>query len=492
MMKIEFVTDMVTNLSCDTIILAINDDNPMLEQIATVFDARFDGQISSLLSAQPWSKKFGATTVLPIMNKFPWRQFILLGAGKVSDLTADKAKSLVAIGMRAAREVRAATAALVLFPPLSVQAAVEGALLGSYRFDRYKTDTSDTHHVGRLLLVNDSVDSIQAAKDIERGIIVADSVNMTRDWVNHPANIMTPRYLAEEAAQLANQYGLGLTVLERENMEELNMGALLAVAQGSQEPPKMLILKHQGKPGSEEWIAFVGKGITFDSGGISIKPSEGMKEMKDDMAGAAAVLGAITAIARLQLSANVMAVIPCTENMPSGTAFRPGDVITSMEGKTIEVVSTDAEGRLILADGLTYARRLGATKLIDIATLTGACVTALGNITSGLITNHDDWGGVILAAAQDAGEKMWQLPSYEEYNEQIKSSIADIKNSGGRPAGAITAGLFLANFTDGLPWAHIDIAGTVTTDKDKGYLVKGATGVGVRTLIQLAENLAVQ
>ena len=186
-----------------------------------------------------------------------------------------------------------------------------------------------------------------------------------------------------------------------------------------------------------------------------------------------------------------MAVIPCTENMPSGTAFRPGDVITSMEGKTIEVVSTDAEGRLILADGLTYARRLGATKLIDIATLTGACVTALGNIASGLITNHDDWGGAILAAAQDAGEKMWQLPSYEEYNEQIKSSMADIKNSGGRPAGAITAGLFLANFTGGLPWAHIDIAGTVTTDKDKGYLVKGATGAGVRTLIQLAEKLAV-
>lgn len=491
-MKIEFVTEPITNLSCDTIILAIHDDTAMLDQTAAVFDAMLDGQISSLLSTQPWNKKYGAATVLHIMNKSPWRQVILLGAGKVGDLTADKAKNLTASAIRAARDVRSSAVALVLFHPLSVQAAAEATLLGSYRFDRYKTDTSDTHQIDRLFIVADSIDQEQAAQDIERAIIVADSVNVTRDWVNHPANILTPQYLAEEAAQLANQYGLALTVLERENMEQLNMRALLAVAQGSQEPPKMLILKHQGKPGSEEWIAFVGKGITFDSGGISLKPSEGMKEMKDDMAGAAAVLGAITAIARLKLNINILAVIPCTENMPSGTAFRPGDVITSMEGKTIEVVSTDAEGRLILADGLTYARRLGATKLIDIATLTGACVTALGNIASGLITNNEGWGGAVLAAAQDAGEKMWQLPSYEEYNEQIKSSIADIKNSGGRPAGAITAGLFLANFTGGLPWVHIDIAGTVTVDKDKGYHVKGATGVGVRTLIQLAENLAVE
>ena len=268
------------------------------------------------------------------------------------------------------------------------------------------------------------------------------------------------------------------------------MLAFLAVAQGTQEPPRLIILKYTGNPIKTEYVAFIGKGVTFDSGGISLKPSEGMEEMKTDMAGGAAVLGAMRAIAQLKPKLNVIAIVPCTENMPSGISLKPGDVISSMAGKSIEIVNTDAEGRLLLADAVTYAKQLGAEKLVDLATLTGACVVALGSITSGIISNNDKWCERVLDAASKCGEKMWRLPAFDEYKEQIKSPIADLKNSGGRPAGAITAGLFIAEFAGNTPWVHIDIAGTATVNKDTGYNVTGATGAGVRTLIQLACDLA--
>jgi len=255
------------------------------------------------------------------------------------------------------------------------------------------------------------------------------------------------------------------------------------------EPARFIILEYSGGRRGEKPYVIVGKGLTFDSGGISLKPSENMHEMKDDMAGAAAVLGAMQAIATLKPPVNIVAVVPCTENLPSGYAFRPGDVIDCLGGKTVEIISTDAEGRLILADAVAYALRLGATHVIDLATLTGACVVALGNVTSGVMSNDRELCRLVLDAAVPAGERMWELPLFEEYKEQIKSDIADLKNSGGRPAGAITAALFIAAFTAGKPWVHIDIAGTVSCDKDKGYNVKGATGVGVRTLVRLAENL---
>jgi len=301
---------------------------------------------------------------------------------------------------------------------------------------------------------------------------------------------MTPSKMAETAGGIAGRYGLDLTVLDADAAAELGFNAFLAVARGSQEPPKIILLKYTGDPAAgKNLLAFVGKGITFDSGGLSLKPSEGMQEMKDDMAGAAAVLAAMQAIAQLKPAVNILAVLPCTENLPSGYALKPGDVIDSLAGKTIEIISTDAEGRLILADAIAYARRLGATHIVDLATLTGACVVALGHVASAVMTNNRDWGRLILAAAEATGEKMWELPLFEEYKEQIKSDIADIKNTGGRPAGAITAGIFLAEFAGDTPWVHIDIAGTVSSDKEKDYNVKGATGVGVRTLIQLAANL---
>jgi leucyl aminopeptidase len=313
---------------------------------------------------------------------------------------------------------------------------------------------------------------------------------MARDLVNEPANTLTPAALAKAAQDLAQKYDLIIEVFDKEQIQNLKMGGLLGVAQGSQQPPKFIVLKYQGKDTGAADIALVGKGITFDSGGISIKPSEHMGDMKGDMAGGAAVMGAIAAIALLKPKINVAAIIPATENMPGGTAMRPGDVITIMNGKTVEIITTDAEGRLILADALSYAEKIGALKIVDVATLTGACQVALGNICTGAFGNNQELVNQIIDAGAEAGECMWQLPMNDEYKELNKSDVADIKNSGGRYGGAISAAWFLREFVEKIPWVHLDIAGTSDTDKEKGYLVKGATGVPVRTLVNLVLSLA--
>jgi leucyl aminopeptidase len=365
-------------------------------------------------------------------------------------------------------------------------------MLGAYRFDYYKTDKKDEDQTvvfEKLFILKDGANQESLANAVSEGKIIAENVNYARDLINHPAQYMTPSKLAAEAAALAAKHSLDITVLEKEEMSRQNMNALLAVAQGSAQPPKLIAIKYAGNPKSQEIIGFVGKGITFDSGGISIKPADGMEKMIRDMAGAAAVLGAIAAIAELKLKINVLSIMPCTENMPSGSAVKPGDIVTSMSGKTIEIVNTDAEGRLILADAVTYAQKQGATYLVDVATLTGACVVALGTVNSGLISNNKDWRDQVLAAAQEAGENMWELPNNEEYAKQLKSSAADLKNTGGRKAGAITGGLFIGEFAGKTPWAHIDIAGTSSAEKTEGYNVKGATGVGIRTLVELAKSL---
>ena len=491
-MKIEFTHRHVSDMGCDMIIIPIENGMKKLTGKAAEIDQMMDNMVSTVLFREEKCDQFGALTTVYAKQGLPWKRVALIGLGKISELATDKIKVWAGIAAKATRDGRAQKAALLMIDPLTVEAVTVGTLLGSYRFSDYKTDKNDDHEVEALFLANKEGDVTESTEAIEQGVIIAEGINLARTLVNHPSNIVTPRFLADEAGRIAGRYNLELTVLEREDMVQLKMNAMLAVAQGSQEAPKVIVLKYIGCPQCSHLTGLVGKGITFDSGGINLKPGDKLHEMKDDMGGAAAVLGAIFAIARLKLSVNILAVLPCTENMPSGTALKPGDVITSMEGKTIEVIDTDAEGRLILADGLTLARQLGATNLVDVATLTGACVTALGNIASGLITNQEDWGDTVLEAARNGGEKMWKLPSFDEYNEQIKSTIADLKNSGGRPAGAITAGLFLANFTGGIPWAHIDIAGTVTTDKEKGYQVKGATGAAVATLIELAKSIAKQ
>lgn len=495
-MNIEVVSGSITEMVCDTIIVSLFEGQQPRGAIEVV-DKALNFHLSEIIRDLPSCGKYGETTVIHTFGAISAKRILLLGLGKETEITLDKVRALMAMAMRAARKTYAKTVATEIHnaidkfePCLAAQAVVEGAVMGLYQFKYYKTGKNDSPGVDKLVInENDSVKVQAITERVREGRIIADSVNLARDLVNHPAQYLTPTRMASQADEIANQYGFELNILEKEDMQQKGMGALLAVAQGSVEPPKLIVLKYQGDPENPETIALVGKAITFDSGGISLKPSQNMDEMKGDMAGGAAVLGAIQALGQLKPKVNIIAVVPCTENMPSGSAFRPGDILTSLGGKTIEVLSTDAEGRLILADAVTYAKQLGATKIIDLATLTGACVIGLGTIYSGVLTNNQEWCKTVIAAAGQAGEKMWELPNDNEYLEQIKSSIADLKNTGGRPAGTITAGLFIGEFAGTTPWVHIDIAGTSDADKDKGYNSKGGTGVGVRTIIQLMNML---
>ncbi len=328
---------------------------------------------------------------------------------------------------------------------------------------------------------------MRLSRALEYGRVVADSCNISRELCSEPGNVLTPPVFAERAARIASEAGLRVEVLDESRIAELKMGLLLGVARGSAEPPRVIILRHD-PAGAPQWpvLGLVGKGVTFDTGGISIKPAEGMERMKDDMAGGAAVLTAMRAISILGAPMRVVGVIPSAENMPGSRAVKPGDVLTSASGKTVEVNNTDAEGRLILGDGLWLARQLGATHLVDVATLTGACMVALGKVSSGVFGTPDAWLQHVQGIAERAGDRCWPLPLHEEYFDQLRSEIADMVNSGGRPAGAITAALFLKEFTGGLPWAHLDIAGTAWIDEAKPYQPKGATGAGVRALTALA------
>jgi leucyl aminopeptidase len=317
---------------------------------------------------------------------------------------------------------------------------------------------------------------------VQAGTILSEAQNLMRDLVNEPANLMTPTVVAERAQQVAAEHDLECTIIERAEAERLKMGSYLSVANGSVQPPKFIVLRYRGGRG-RNFTGLVGKGITFDTGGISIKPAENMDAMKGDMSGAAAVIAAMQAIARLGPNVNVMAVAPCTENMPSGSATKPGDVVYAMDGQSIEVINTDAEGRLVLADGLAYARQNGCNTLVDIATLTGAMGVALGNVRTGVFANNDRLWGELDRASQASGERLWRLPLDDDYAEQIKSDVADMKNTGGRPAGSITAAKFLQKFAGDTPWAHLDIAGVMSSSSEKGVLVKGSSGIPVRTLV---------
>ena len=326
-------------------------------------------------------------------------------------------------------------------------------------------------------------------RGVDRGTALAEATNVARDLANEPANLMTPAILAGRAQDLASAHGLECKIIERAEAERLKMGSYLSVASGSVQPPKFIVLTYRGSRGART-IALVGKGITFDSGGISIKPGAGMESMKGDMSGAASVIAAMQAIATLQPNVNVMAVAPCTENMPSGSATKPGDVVYAMDGQSIEVINTDAEGRLVLADGLAYAKSQGATTLVDVATLTGAMGVALGSVRTGVFANDDRLWADLERASSVSGERLWRMPLDDEYGEQIKSDVADMKNTGGRPAGSITAAKFLQRFAGKTPWAHLDIAGVMLSSSDKGVLVKGSSGIPVRTLVHFVAGRA--
>lgn len=498
-MEIAVTNDLITNVACDILIIGLFKEAIAPNLSTDIPDNQLFSHIRAIISEQPDCGKYGEIAIIHTWGAIGAKRVMLLGMGKKEELSTDKIRSLLGIAMRTAQKMHITSVATILSNFITenntiktaVQAVVEGSLLGTYQFNYYKTKQPHITTIETLHLIESKVENNSALNQcVHKATIIGNSVNLTRDLINHPAQYMTPTQMVIHAQEIAQQNGLEVSILEKEDMEREKMNALLSVSQGSIQPPKMIVLKYYGDVGTNQIMAFVGKGVTFDSGGISIKPSLNMDEMKDDMSGGAAVLGAMEAIGKLKPKINIIGIIPCTENMPSGNAYKPGDIIFSMSGKTIEIINTDAEGRLILADAITYARKLGATQIIDIATLTGACVVALGKITSGLLSNNSILCQKVLQAATDAGEKMWELPNFIEYKEQIKSSIADLKNSGGRMAGAITAGTFIEEFVENLPWVHIDIAGTAYVEKENGYNPKGATGVGTRTLIQLAQNMS--
>ena len=464
----------------------------------------------------------GSVTSLLVKNEDGYQRVILSGIGAGKECTPGHFR--IAAG-NAVRELRknkiknAVIAAPILTNPQRghyLKAVAEGLLLGSYEFDKYKTggDTKDeiavgndnnekTNKINNVTSRNEAeiannaekisvtiFSAVANAKEIlAEAEIICGAICHARDLANEPGNVMYPEALAQEAVKTAGKFALEAEVLSAKEMQKLGMNAILAVGSGSVREPKLVTLEY-AHGGDKPFIAFVGKGITFDSGGISIKPSDGMGEMKDDMTGAAAVLGAMEAIAALKLPVNVIGIMACAENMPSGSAQRPGDIVRAACGKTIEVVNTDAEGRMALADAVWYACRKGAAKVIDIATLTGAVIIALGEHTSGIIANDDALAEEIKKAGHRAGEEWWQLPLTEEAEEMIKSSCADVKNSAGRPAGAITGGVFIGNFVDkGIPWAHLDIGGTSTAKKTEGHIPEGCTAFGTATLIELARGL---
>jgi len=377
---------------------------------------------------------------------------------------------------------------------LGAQALVEGVLMGLFEPDQYKTREKEDRQIDRLVLVAPDTGSDQAiAGAINRGRIIAESVNFARGLSNEPSSVLTPTELADRARLVAEEFGLAIDVLDEARMKELGMGALLGVARGSDEPCKLIVLRYTPERTSSSTddgslIAIVGKGITFDSGGISIKPADGMERMKYDMSGAAATLAAMRSIAQIKPSVNVVGLMPTSENMPSGHAYKPGDVLRAMSGKTIEVINTDAEGRLVLADAITYAKKLGATRIIDLATLTGAVSVALGSVYAAILGNDQNFVNEVRKAAAEVGERLWQLPMDEDYRDLIKSDIADIKNSGGRYAGTITAAYFLREFAESTPWVHLDIAGTAWENEKKPHMAKGPTGVGIRTLVNFICN----
>jgi leucyl aminopeptidase len=461
-------------------------------------DAALGGAITRLIQAREATGKWGEQTLIHSLGRLRAERVLLIGLGKTEEMTLDRIRAAAGDAARALRKAGARRIGSIAHgagaggfnAAQATQALVEGTLLGLYRFTRYKNTANDAGKaIERVTIVERDRQHLKAMTEaVRRGRILAEATISARDLVNEPGNTLTPTELARRARAMARAAGVRCEVLGPRELGQLGAGGLLGVARGSQEPPRLIVLTHAGRRGGPH-LGLVGKGVTFDSGGISIKPAENMEAMKGDMAGAAAAIAAVCAIARLNLPLRVTAVIPATENLPSGSALKPGDILRAMSGKTIEVINTDAEGRLILADALAYARKRHVTHLVDAATLTGACVVALGTINSGAFTNDQAWLDTVLAAGRAAGERIWSMPMDAEYDELIKSDIAEIKNTGGRKGGAVTAAKFLQHFVGETPWVHLDIAGTSEADKEKGYQPKGATGVMARTFALLAMEM---
>ncbi len=475
---------------------------PWFEGEAASAVAGLDGAVGGEIARALSSREFQGHSFdlfLAGVTGSDWRarRVALIGAGKqVGPPESDLLRKLASAAGYEARRRRVGRMAFMIRPrdaaaAAAVQAVAEGLTLAEFNGGTYKTADPPAPVPAWSIVVEGAGDTAAVNAAVHRGRILGECSNLARELANEPGNTLTPREFAARAAATASAAGVKTEILDERQIADLGMGLLLGVARGSSEPPRVIVFRYDppGAP-STPVLGLVGKGITFDTGGISIKPADGMERMKDDMTGGAAVACAMRAIAQLGAPIRVVGVVPTTENMPGGRAIKPGDILKSAEGKTVEVINTDAEGRLILGDGLWYARKLGATHLVDVATLTGAVVVALGKLTSGLFGSPDAWVEQVRGVANRAGDRAWPLPIFEEYREQLKSEIADFTNTGGRPAGAITAALFLKEFTGGLPWVHMDIAGTAWAEEAKPYMPKGATGVAVRTLAELALEMA--
>ena len=466
---------------------------------AGAVDKALNGAISDLIAAGDFTGKAKQTAVLYPRGGVAARRVLLVGLGKKDGFTLDRARQAAGVAAKCAQDlgVRRLTTIVHgagiggLDPAQAAQAVVEGSVLATYQFNAFKTANRDEIKPLGVLTVIEADPARREAVEagVRAGRIVAEAVCAARDLANRPGNDLTPTALATKAQEIAAATGMTCEVFDEEAMARIGMRTILAVSAGSAQPAQFIVLEH--KKGSAKPVIFVGKGITFDSGGISLKPGDGMWDMKFDMGGAAAVVGAMQAVAQLDLPIHAVGLIAASENLPGGKAVKPGDIIASLSGKTIEIANTDAEGRLVLADALTYAKRYDPAAVIDLATLTGACVIALGHEAAGLIANDQPLADEVRAVGDAVGEIVWQLPILEGHREQLKSEHADVRNIGGRPAGAITGGAFLSQFAEGYPWVHLDIAGVARTDRDRPYIPKGGVGFGVRLLVEFARRRAV-
>jgi leucyl aminopeptidase len=467
-------------------------------------DKALGGLITDLIVSGDFTGKLNELAVLYAQGAVPAKRVVVVGLGKEEEFGLDKVRDAAGTVAKRVRQLGVKSYSTIvhgggkagLSVEMASQAIAEGTILALYKFLEHKraSDKQETE-IEQLTFVEFDADKLpQVDEGARAGQVIAESACLVRDLVNHPPNVATPTMLAETARQLAEKHGLRCQVLDEEQMAELGMGALLGVAQGTQEPARFIILEHNADRKDLDTIVLVGKGLTFDSGGLSLKSGEGMEKMKDDMAGGAVVLATLRVAGILNLPLHVVGLVPATENLPGGRAYKPGDVLHSLSGQTIEIINTDAEGRLILADALAYAKGYEPQAVVDLATLTGACVVALGHMASGLMGTDAELVAGLKRAGQTTAELAWELPLLKDYYQQIRSSVADVKNTGGRPGGVVTAGAFLSKFAQGYPWAHLDIAGTTWIESDKIYPRRsylptpGATGVGVRLLVQFLRD----
>ncbi len=492
-MQITLVTQPFAALEADALVSYVFEESDPVQGRVAEIDKAAAGLLRKLAKSGELTGKMLEFTMVHAPAGLKAARLLLVGAGKREQWNNATLRKIAGSALRYLKARSVKNFALFVreghATEETAQAIAEGALAANFETDKYKTDKKNDKNIDSVQIAGYSdLERAAGDKGLSKGRIIADAQNFARDLINEPANKLTPRIMAEKAEAMAREAGLAVEVLDEKRIADLRMGALLSVAQGSPEPPRVMVVTYTPanlKPGAPV-IGLVGKAVTFDTGGISIKPADGMEKMKYDMAGGATMLGVMRALAALKPSVKVICVVPSTENMPGGKAQKPGDIQTAMSGKTIEVLNTDAEGRLILADGIHYAKQLGATHLVDAATLTGAIVVALANINVGVFGSDQAFTDKLLASSKAAGEKMWQMPIDDDYRDFIKGTVADIQNiSSGKGGGAITGAMFIKEFTGDTPWIHLDIAGTAWNDDAKPWLAKGPTGVALRTLVHL-------